>query len=86
MISGSSELSSFLERLRQQIDNLAGNTPIGRHLVVDGDNLQKISVKFYGTPDNWKKIFDYNKLTTTELSTGTLLEIPQWAFIIRRDA
>lgn len=76
-ISGAASLTALLESLRSQINQIAPTLPLGRHLVVSGDNLQKISVKFYGKADNWKKIYDYNRLTSTELVVGSILEIPR---------
>lgn len=76
-IANAVALTSLLERLRAQLKNVIPNTPLGRHLVINGDNLQKISVKFYGTADNWKKLYDYNNLSSTELRVGSVLEIPR---------
>lgn len=76
-ISGASSLTAILEKLKAQVSNITPTVPLSRHLVVSGDNLQKISLKFYGTADNWKKIYDYNNLGTTELVIGSLLEIPR---------
>lgn len=70
-------LTALLAKLRAQLNSYSGNLPLGRHFVRLDDTLQKISVKFYGTADNWKKIYDYNKLTSTELVTGRILEIPR---------
>lgn len=70
-------LLALLARLRAQLNTYSGNLPLGRHLVVEGDTLQKISVKFYGLADNWKKIYDFNGLSSTELATGKLLDIPR---------
>lgn len=77
MGSALSGLSAMLNALRLQFASLANNLPLGRHLVKDGDNLQKISLKFYGTADHWKKIYDYNNLVSTQLELGKLLEIPR---------
>jgi len=70
-------LNSFMQKFRKQFINLTETLPLGRHLVKDGDSLQKISTKFYDTADEWKTIYDHNKLTSTDLSAGTLLEIPR---------
>ncbi len=76
-IAAASSLSDFLQRLREQFSGLVNTFPLARHFVITGDTLQKISVKFYGESGNWKEIYDYNDLSTTELVTGTLLEIPR---------
>lgn len=76
-IAAASSLTAILQRLKAQIAAITPTVPLARHLVVDGENLQKISVKFYGTADNWKKIYEYNNLSSTELATGAVLEIPR---------
>ena len=76
-IAGASFLTALLARFRAQFNELAINLPQARHLVRQGDTLQKISVKFYGTADNWKNIFDFNQLQSTDLTNGTLLDIPR---------
>lgn len=77
LLSMSSVMTALLERMKKQLNGLGNTLPLGRHLVVSGDTLQKISNKFYGFGDNWKKIYDFNKLTTTDLVTGKILEIPR---------
>jgi hypothetical protein len=76
-LSAAGGLLALLARLRAQLSSFTGNLPLGRHLVREGDTLQKISVKFFGTSDNWKKIYDFNGLSSTELATGRLLDIPR---------
>ena len=76
-IASAYSLGSLMNRFRAQFSNLANDFPLGRHLVRVGDTLQKISTKFYGTPDNWVEVQDFNKLTTTALVTGDILDIPR---------
>lgn len=76
-VAAASTLASVLERLRQRLAALRENTPIGRHLVRQGDTLQKIAIKFYGSPDNWRRIYEYNNLQTTDLSAVAILQIPR---------
>jgi LysM repeat protein len=76
-IAGLGGLAALMNRYREQFNAIASNTPLGRHIVRTGDNLQKISSKFYGTADNWQEIKDYNNLTSTELVIGAILEIPR---------
>lgn len=74
------DYSSFREQLlalKARFKALAETVPLARHRVVEGDTLQKLAIKFYGISDLWKKIFDHNKLTSTELVTGVVLEIPK---------
>ena len=77
VLSGASALTSMLERLKLQIDNIQSSTPIARHMVREGDSLQKLSSKYYGDPSNWGKIKEFNNLTSDELVTGSIVEIPR---------
>jgi nucleoid-associated protein YgaU len=70
-------LAASLAALQAKMIALQTTVPAFRHLVRDGDTLQKISTKYYNTPDNWQKIMEHNKLTTTVLTSGTVLEIPK---------
>jgi LysM repeat protein len=76
-MSQTTSLSVLLARLQKQFEAIARTTPLARHRVKDGETLQRISIKFYNTADNWKKIYDHNKLTSTQLTVGTVLEIPR---------
>ena len=71
------DFASILDKLREQFAAIAATTPIARHLVQSGDTLQKLALKFYDDDGEWKKIYDHNKLTTTELVSGSVLEIPR---------
>jgi nucleoid-associated protein YgaU len=49
------------------------------YVVQKGDNLTKISKKFYNTPNRWKDIYDANKARVKDpnkLQVGTKLIIP----------
>lgn len=48
-----------------------------RHLVKDGETLQTIAVRYYGTVDGWEKIYIHNKLDSSTIVSGTVLEIPK---------
>jgi hypothetical protein len=75
--SSSVALSKTLQQLKRQLAGLSDGLPLGRHLVRQDDTLQKIAIKFYGTADNWKKIYDFNGLTSTQLEIGRLINIPR---------
>lgn len=66
-----------LARLEEQFKKIARTLPKARHLIKDGDTLQKISMEYYGTSENWKRIYDHNNLTSTSLTVGDVLEIPK---------
>lgn len=72
-----SDLASYLESLRRNIISKVRTVPMRRHLVVQGDTLERISIKYYNTADNWWKIYLYNKLLSENLVKGTVLEIPK---------
>lgn len=76
-ISQSNDISNFLAQIRRQFQALALTVPLARHRVVANDTLQKIAVKFYSNANEWKKIYEHNKLTSTALTRGTVLEIPR---------
>lgn len=71
------DLASVLAALRARFAGLVASTPLARHRVREGDTLQSISNKFYNTPENWEAIYDHNGLTSTDLETSTILEIPK---------
>lgn len=76
-ISNASAMGSLLAQFRDQFNDLITNIPLASHKVRQGDTLQTISILYYDTADNWKEIYDYNKLTTTDLENETVLEIPK---------
>lgn len=76
-LSLAASMTRTLELLRARLKQLVNTLPLGRHMVRTGDTLQKIAQKFYGSPDNWKRIYEYNNLTTTDLATATILQIPR---------
>ena len=70
-------LTALAISFRDQFSSIIPSLPLARHLVISGDTLQKIAVKFYDSADDWKRIYDYNNLTSTVLSEGSVLEIPR---------
>lgn len=69
--------STLLRQLEAQIRKIALTQPLARHRVQFGDNLQRIAQKYYNDSAKWTLIFDHNKLVTTELTIGAVLEIPR---------
>lgn len=76
-IAFSASLTATLEKLKSRLKSLIDNTPLLSHMVITGDNLQKIAVKYYGSSENWKKIYDFNNLSSTDLTIGSKIEIPR---------
>jgi LysM repeat protein len=66
-----------LAQMQSSFEKSFTTTPTTRYRIIDGDTLQRIAIKFYGAPDNWEKIYDHNKLQSTVLVIGTVLEIPK---------
>lgn len=48
--------------------------------VREGDDLRLISTRFYGTPDNWRKLAQANGLTAARLTAGMRIVIPAASF------
>ncbi len=76
-ISEIGTLNSIMDRLFKQIAEIAKTEPLARHRVAESDTLQRLAHKFYGDSEKWELIFDHNKLTSTLLVRGTILEIPK---------
>jgi hypothetical protein len=76
-ISSASEISEILNDLKAQLSGIISNIPLRRHVVKDGETLQKISLKYFKTADHWIDIYNFNDLESTELEAGDLLEIPR---------
>lgn len=71
------DLASMLAALQAKFAGLKASIPLRRHLVQEGDTLQKLAIRYYNNADQWKKIYDHNRLSTTELVVGQVLEIPR---------
>lgn len=70
-------IEGLLARMEEQFKAMARTVPRARHLVREGQSLQQISMQYYGTAENWKSIYDHNKLSSTVLTAGAILEIPK---------
>jgi LysM repeat protein len=77
IIAALAGLASLLSSTNAKFRAISTTTPIGRYKVVVGDTLQNVAIRFYGASDNWKSIYDHNKLTSTALTPGVVLEIPK---------
>jgi hypothetical protein len=76
-MSQMNNLNTLLASMRLRFAAISATVPLARYRVTDGDSLQKIAMKFYQNADLWQKIYDHNKLTTTALTSGSVLEIPK---------
>jgi nucleoid-associated protein YgaU len=70
-------LQVVLMKISDQLQAYIDSVSITRHLVKTDETLQQISVKYYGNVDGWSRIYSHNKLTSTTLTPGTILEIPR---------
>lgn len=51
--------------------------PRAVHRCRDGESLERISTRYYGTPDQWRLIYDANNLHSIFIAGGTDLIIPE---------
>lgn len=77
VMTSNKEVNRSLVALQAKLSKYINSIPFKRHLVIDGDSLQKISIKYYGTADHWIAIMEHNKLASTTLVVGSVLEIPR---------
>jgi nucleoid-associated protein YgaU len=71
------DLTALLATLQARYKALSATVPQKRHLVKSGDTLQKLAILYYNSADSWKAIYDHNRLTSTDLTVGSVLEIPK---------
>lgn len=76
-VAGMAGINASLQSLQSRFAAMSASTPMRRHLVRNGDSLQTIAMKYYNSSENWKKIYDHNKLANTNLRIGSVLEIPK---------
>jgi len=76
-LSSSFSLTAFLASLAKQLKQFSDKIPIARHRVQEGDTLQNLAIKFYNDSAKWSEIYDHNKLQTTVLVKGVILEMPR---------
>jgi hypothetical protein len=61
----------------QDMRALASRRPRAIHFAKKGENLERISLRYYGTADNWRAIYDANNLDSILLDGGAQLLIPE---------
>jgi hypothetical protein len=76
-LSDMTALQQLLAQLAASLAGLNQTVALARHRVIDTDTLQKLALHFYKNQDNWKIIYDHNKLSSTTLVRGSILEIPR---------
>lgn len=70
-------MAAILAQLQSRFEALSRTVPMFRHRVSKDDTLQKISLKYYNSAEHWERIYKHNKLQTTQLTVGVVLEIPK---------
>lgn len=50
---------------------------LGTYRTREGEDLRDVSRIYYATPYEWRRIMEYNELTSSEVPAGTLLVIPR---------
>jgi LysM repeat protein len=70
-------LEILLSRLQRQLEAISKTLPLARYRVRQGDTLAKIAYTFYKNSELWQRIYTHNKLSSTELLVGSILEIPK---------
>lgn len=71
------DLGSILANYQNLLEQLRISIPLRRHLVRDGDTLQKLAVIYYGNVSLYSNIYEHNNLQTTDIQPGDVLEIPR---------
>lgn len=77
--SASTELRDvFIEEIGPVVQSLA--PPLVATFLANNDmDLRDVSLRFYGTPDQWRFLKDYNLLTSSKLEAGELIWVPAQA-------
>jgi len=70
-------LAAYLAELQARFAALARTVPMVRHRVAEGDTLQRLALRYYNNADLWEAIYKHNKLRSTQLAVGSVLEIPK---------
>ncbi len=66
----------FIEQITPQIQLL---TPplTASYIASSAQDLRDVSTQFYGTPNNWRGLMQYNGLSSSRLAAGDLIWVPQ---------
>lgn len=68
---------ALLAALTAQIAKITATVPLARHRIKASDTLQVLAMKYYNDASKWTVIYDHNKLQSTTLTVGQILEIPR---------
>lgn len=53
-----------------------GPTLLGTAVAKQDEDLRDVSTRFYGTPDEWRRLAAYNSLSSSRLTAGVLIFVP----------
>lgn len=76
-MSSMNDINALMASLVLDLRKITLTVPLARHRVISGDTLQNIAMKYYNDSSKWGEIYDHNKLLSTDLDIGTILEIPR---------
>lgn len=71
------KLGGAASEAAQQVGDLENSDVLGVHVMVEGTTLRDVATQFYGTPDGWPRIAEYNGLPGSLAPTGAVLRIPK---------
>lgn len=86
--------TSYQRNVRQQVRSIAYSTAVTRWSIQrqlqdelkasftakQDMDLRDVSTQFYGTPDGWRDLLIYNGLTSSRLTAGQLIWVPQQGY------
>lgn len=86
--------TSYQRQIRNATQSIAYSTAVSRwamqqqlqdelkasFVAKQDTDLRDVSTQFYGTPDNWRDLLIYNGLTSSKLTAGQLIWVPQQGY------
>lgn len=70
-------LGAEAEQMRLEIEEFIVPELEAIYVSPGGITLRDVSLRFYGTPDNWQAIADFNGFGTSVVSPGTVVRVPK---------
>jgi len=77
MVAWANELRRLSNELASQMDVQVNGDLLATYLAQDLDDLREVSLKYYGTPYEWRRLMVFNNLASAELIAGQIVLIPQ---------
>jgi hypothetical protein len=78
-VVGQARLSQarILQMIRAVLEQLFGRETGREHVVRATDTLPRLAIEYYGDADEWRRIYEANRLQSTTLAVGQRLRIPE---------